>query len=169
VQLVAQICMILITIALLGIAGLLIRLMFQTQALIENANRALAELPAVLEQTRQASARADELLQAFSRITSSVEASVSRFERLSSRSSALTTMLFDEVERPVSHAVRAIRGFQAGASHLIQRWKSHAGSRSHSNEREHHDGEQQWLDDGGGAGGSGDRGRARADLRADGR
>ena len=135
-QLVAQICMVLITIALLGIAGLLIRLMLQTRVLIENANRALAELPAALEQARQASARADELLHAFSRITATVEASVSRFERLSSRSTALTTMLFDEVERPVSHMVRAIHGFQAGASHLIQRWKSHAGSRTHTNERE---------------------------------
>ena len=168
-QLVAQICMVLITIVLLGIAGLLIRLMFQTRALIENANRALADLPAVLEQTRQASARADELLQAFARITSSVEASVSRFERLSNRSSALTHMLFDEVERPVSHVVRAIRGFQAGASHLIQRWKSHAGSRAHTNERELHDGEQRWLDDGGDADRSGGRGRVGPGFRADGR
>jgi hypothetical protein len=168
-QLVAQICMILITIALLGIAGLLIRLMFQTRVLIENANRALADLPALLEQTRQASARADELLHAFSRITSSVEVSVSQFERLSSRSSALTTMLFDEVERPVSHVVRAIRGFQTGASHLIQRWKSRAGSRTHTNEREFHDGEQRWLDDGGDADRSGDRSRVGAGFRTDGR
>lgn len=141
-ELVTQICMILVTLALLGIAGLSIRLMHQTRLLIENANRSLAELPALIEQARTASARADELLHAFSRITASVEGSVSQFERLSSRTSALTTTLFDEVERPVSHVVRAIRGFQAGASHLIQRWKSHAGSRSHINEREDHDGEQ---------------------------
>lgn len=141
-ELVTQICMILVTIALLGVAGLSIRLMHQTRVLIENANRSLAELPALIEQARKASARADELLHAFSRITSSVEGSVSQFERLSSRTSALTTTLFDEVERPVSHVVRAIRGFQAGATHLIQRWKPHAGSRSQTNEREDHDGEQ---------------------------
>jgi len=140
--LVAQVCMILITLALLVLAGVSIRLMLQTRELIDNAKRSLAELPALLEQIRQASARADELLLAFSRITASVEGSVSRFESLSSRTSALTAALFDEVERPVSHAVRAMRGFQAGASHLIQRWKSHADSRSHTNEREEHDGEQ---------------------------
>jgi len=141
-ELVTPICMILITIALLGIAGVSIRLMHQTRTLIANANSSLADLPALIEQTKLASARADELLHAFSRITASVEGSVSQFERLSSRTGALTSTLFDEVERPVSHVVGAIRGFQAGASHLIQRWKSHAGSRSYTNERKDHDGEQ---------------------------
>jgi hypothetical protein len=168
-QLAAQICMIVVTIALVAIAGLAIRLMLQTRVLIQNANRALAELPVLLEQTRQASARADELLHAFARITDSVEVAVSRFERLTARSSALTSSLFNEVERPVSHVVGAIRGIQAGASHLLQRWKFRDGSNSHTNERDNHDGEQRWLDDGGDAGRGGDRGRAGADVRADGR
>jgi len=168
-QLVTQICMILSTLVLLGFAGMSIRLMIHTRRLIENANRSLAELPAVLEQARQSSARADELLQAFSRISASVEVAASHFERLSSRSSALATTLFDEVERPVSHAVRAIRGFQAGASHLMQRWQARAGSRSYTNEGADHDGEQRWLDDGGDPGRSGDRSRAGSDVRADGR
>jgi len=167
--LIAQICMIVVTLALVGIAVMAIRLMLQTRVLIETANRSLAELPALIAETKRTSAMAEELLVAFTRITRSAHVAVSQFEGLATRSSALTNTLLDEVERPVSHVVGVIRGIQAGASHLIQRWKSRAGEHSNTNEGEDHVGEQQWLDDGGSPAGSGDRGRAGLDVRANGR
>lgn len=167
--LVVQICIVVVTIALVGIAAMAIQVMLRTRALIESANRSLAGLPELIEDTKRMSAQAEQLLKAFARITGSAEVAVSQVEGLATRSSALTHTLLDEVERPVSHVVGVIHGIQAGASHLIQGWRSRAGSRSRTIEGEDHVGEQRWVDDGGGSVGSGDRGRAGADVRANGR
>jgi hypothetical protein len=167
--LIAQICMVVVTIALLVVAVMAVRVMLQIRGLIQTANLSLAELPGLLEETKRASARAEELLIAFTRITRSAQVAVSQFEGLATRSSALTTALLDEVERPVTHVVGMIRGIQVGANHLLRRWKSRAESRSNTNEGEEHVGEQQWFDDGGAPGGSGDRGRTGAGVRANGR
>lgn len=167
--LVVQICIVLVTIALVGIAVVAIRLMLQTRALIQTANRSLAGLPALIEDTQRLSGQAEQLLSAFARITGSAHVAVSKFEGLATRSSALTNAVLDEVERPVTNVVGVIQGIRAGASHLIQGWKSRTGRRSSTSEGEDHVGEQRWVDDGGGSGGSGDRRRTGAGVRANGR
>ncbi|MEO5618472.1 MAG: hypothetical protein ABIS67_11915 [Candidatus Eisenbacteria bacterium] len=146
---IAQICMVVVTIALVISAVIFIRLMKQTKALIESANRSLAELPALISEVRQASARADELLVAFSQITHTAKAGVSSFQGIAERTSNLASHLLDEVERPVSKAVGMIRGIRLGASFLFNRWQAKAGGRSPFNQGEDHVGEQRWLDDGG--------------------
>lgn len=163
--LIAQICMVVVTIALAVLAVMVIRLMLQTKVLIETANRSLAELPALIETAKQTSARADDLLTAFAHITRFARAGASRFENIATRSSTLASTLLDEVEHPISELAGAIRGLRAGARFLVERWKARAGSRSHTTEGDDHDGEQGWLDDGGVPGGNGGRGRVGADLR----
>lgn len=163
--LLTQICTIAASLALVGIALVAIYLMLQTRALIVNANRSLAELPSLLAETRRTAATVEELLVAFTHITRSVRVAVSQFETLATRTSDITTTLLDEVERPVSHAVGVIRGIQAGARHLIQRWRARAGAHSNTNGGVNHGGEQRWLDDGGNPGGSARRGRTGTDVR----
>jgi hypothetical protein len=166
---IAQICMIVVTIALVVMAAMAVSLMLQTKVLIETANRSLAELPALIEEARRTSARADELLLAFSKITRSARTTVLHFENLAAKSSTLALTLLDEVEPPISRAVSVIRGIRAGASHFIQGLKSRVGRRSQTQEGEEHAGEERWLDDGGDSAGGGGRGGVCADLRANGR
>jgi hypothetical protein len=165
----AQICMVLVTIALVTMAAMTIRLMLQTRKLIETATRSLAELPALIEDVKRMSARADELLRAFSQITNSARCGVAQVEGFATRTSALVSQLLDEVEPPVSRTVGWIRGIKAGASFLFQRWHVRASQHSPTTQGDDHVGEQRWLDDGGIPGGSGGRSRAGSDLRANGR
>lgn len=136
--LLVQVCTVVATLALVGIAVVAIYLMLQTRALLVTANRSLAELPSLIAETKRTAAMAEDLLVAFTQISRSAQIGVSQFEVLAKRTGALTTSLLDEVERPVSHMVAVIRGIQAGASHLIQRWRSRAGAHSRPNEGENH-------------------------------
>lgn len=167
--LIAQICMLLVTIALVGMAVMTIRLMLQTRTLIETATRSLAELPALIEDAKRMSARADELLLAFSQITSSTRKGVAQIEGLATRTSAMVAQVLDEIEPPVATAAGLIRGIRAGASFLFQRWHTRVSDHSQPTQGDDHVGEQRWLDDGGISAGSGGRGRAGSDLRANGR
>jgi len=167
--LIAQICMLLVTIALVAMAVMTIRLMLQTRKLIQTATRSLAELPALIEDAKRMSARADELLLAFSQITNSARSGVSQLEGFATRTSALVSHLLDEVEPPVSRTVGLIRGIKAGASFLFQRWHERASQQSPTTQGDDHVREQQWLDDGRVSGGSSGRSRTGSDLRANGR
>lgn len=167
--LIAQICMVLVTIALVGMAVMTIRLMLQVRTLIEAANRSLAELPALIEDVKRVSARADELLAAFSQIAQTTRAGVAQVEGFATRTSAIVHQVLDEIEPPVARAAGVIRGIKVGASFLFQRWQAHVSSRSQSNQGDEHVGEQRWLDDGGLSAGSSGRSRIGADLRANGR
>ena len=140
--LIAQICMIVVTLALTGIAVMAIRVMLQTYTLIQNANRSLAELPALIEDAKRASARADELLLAFTSITRSARSGASTLEGLALRSSGLASSVLDEVERPIAQAIGLIHGLRAGANTLTQLWKSRIASRSNINHGDEHVGEQ---------------------------
>lgn len=164
--LIAQICMVIVTIALVGVTVMVVRLMFQTRTLIESANRSLAELPALIENLQRMSARTDDLLLAFSQITTSARNGVAQVEGLATRTSAMAAQLLDEIEPPVSRAVGVMRGIKAGTSFLFQRWQSHAGNGSQPTQGDDHVREQQWRDDGGFSAGSGGRGGAGADFRA---
>jgi hypothetical protein len=167
--LIAQVCMVIVTIALVTLAAMSIRLMFQTKALLESAKISLAELPAMIEEFRRTSARADELLAAFTQITGTVRTAASQFEHLTTRTTTLASSILDEVSRPVSRTVRIMRALRSGASHLMDRWTSPVASDSHTQQGEHNVGEQSRLDDRGIPAGSGDRRRPGTDLRANGR
>lgn len=167
--LIAQICMVLVTIALAVMAIMAIRLMAQIKVLIQNANISLAALPELIEDAKRTSARADELLVAFSQITRSAKASVSGIEAVATRTSDLASSLLDEAERPISTVVRAIRGIRFGANFLAQRWKSRANTTNHTTQGDDNVREQQWIDDGGVSGRSSGRRWSGTDLRPDGR
>lgn len=168
--LIAQICMVVVTIALVGIAVVAVRVMLQTKALIERASSSLVELPALIEEARRTSARADELLLAFSHITQTARTGVSQFEHLATRSSRLASNVLDEVEGPLTRVIGLVRGFSVGTRFFVDRWKSRAGRRPTTQPQgEDYVGEQRWLDDGGLPDGRSGRSRLGAAAGADGR
>lgn len=167
--LIAQICMVLVTIAVAWMAVVAIRLMAEVKVLIQNANTSLAEVPGLVGELKRTAARADELLEAFSRITKATQASVSGVEAVAKRTTELASSLLEEVERPITKAIHLIRGVRYGANSLIQRWTKRAANRNQPTQGEDHVREQQWLDDGGVPRGSSSRRWAGSDLRTDGR
>jgi hypothetical protein len=167
--LIAQVCMVVVTIALVAMAVMAVRLMIKTNTLIETTSRSLAELPTLIEEARQISARADNLLAAFAQITGSTHAAVSQFENIATRAGALASALLDEIAHPVTRVIGVMKGIRVGASFFAERWRSQVKDSSHTNQGDDHDGKQQWLDDGGIPDGSAGRGRVGTDLRANGR
>jgi hypothetical protein len=157
--LIAQICMVVVTIAMVGVAVMAIRLMLKSSALIERAHSSLAELPELIKGATRASARADELLLAFSHITRSARAGVSQFEDLATRSSTLASTLLNQVERPISQAAGVIRGVRSAVNHLLQCWGARAGGRSRTHASDDQAGDERWLDDGGAPAGNGREGQ----------
>ena len=153
--LIAQICMVIVTIALAGVAMVAIRLMLQAKALLQTANSSLIELPALIADVKQ--------------ITRSARAGVSQFEGIATRSSTMASSLLHEVEQPISQLIGVIRGIRFGANYFIQRWKSRVGGRAHTKQGDDHVSEQRWLDDGGIPAWSSGRSRIGADFRTDGR
>lgn len=130
--LIAQICMVIVTIVLAAMAVMAIRLMLQTRTLLESARISLAELPAMIEEVKRTSARADELLLAFARISGSVSTAATHFERLATHTTTLASSLLEEVERPVSQLVRVMRALRFGAGHLVNTWTSPVARDSHT-------------------------------------
>ena len=167
--LIAQICMVIVTIAVAVFAVMGIRLMAQTNKLIVSANVSLAEVPTLLEEVKRTSARVEELLAAFASISESARVGVSQFENVATRAGGLASTLLNEVERPLAQAVGIARSIRFGANYLVQRWKSRTGDRSQPAPGDEHVGEQRWLDDGGVPVGSSGRSRPGADFRAHGR
>ena len=66
-----QICLIVVSIAVVWLAVMAIRALSHTIILIENANRSLAELPGLIEDAKRMSARTEALVLSFSQITQS--------------------------------------------------------------------------------------------------
>jgi biopolymer transport protein ExbB/TolQ len=164
---IAQICMVVVTIASVAMAVLAVRLMLQTKALLETANRSLMEVPALIADAQRASARADELLSAFAQITRTAREGAARLEGLAERSTALASVVLDEVERPITRAVGVVRGLRSAANAIQSYWQSRHATRTSSQKEIDHDGEERWLDDGGTVPGGGGGSRSGAAVRAD--
>lgn len=147
--LIAQICIVVVTLAVVWLAVVAIKLIRETNLLIETAKRSLVELPALIQEIQKSSARADELLRSFSKISHAAQTVVNQVESLSTRTSAMANVVLDEVEQPISKVVGVMQGIRSGADFLARRWTSRLTRRTHTNPGDDHVGEQRWLDDGG--------------------
>jgi len=167
--LLAQICIVAVTVAVVWLAVVAVRLIRETNLLIETANRSLGELPALIQEIQKTSARADELLGSFSKISHAAQTVVAQVESLSTRATAMTNVVLDEVEHPISKVVGVMHGIRSGAGFLARRWTSRLAHRTNTNPGDDHVGEQRWLDDGGIPAGSTGGGRSGSAGRPDGR
>ena len=146
-----QICLIVVSIAVVWLAVMAIRALSHTIILIENANRSLAELPGLIEDAKRMSARTEALVLSCSQITQSARGGVLQFERLATRTGDLASALLDEAAGPITKAVGVIRIIRSGANIFMQRWRSRSGNRSQTRPADDLAAEQGWLDDGGGS------------------
>lgn len=145
----AQICMVVATLALIGIAIVAIRVMLETRNMLVTANRSLAGLPTLIDHATRTSKRADELLAAASQITRSAGSGAARIEGLATRTTSIASKLLDEVEAPLFRAVGVLRGLRTGWKHLVGIWNIRAAGPSSRPALDDSSSEARWVDDGG--------------------
>jgi uncharacterized protein YoxC len=81
----------------------------------EGVNQALLEVGKVTAEAR-------EVVAAFSEITPLVRRLAGRAERVGDRAVNLSSMVLDEIEKPVRAAVALVRGVRSGTTTLLQRF-----------------------------------------------
>ena len=116
-----QICIVIVTVALLAIALMMIRMMGRF-------NRLSADLSRVTHSVRESAVKFDlvthearTLLASLRDCVPPVLRVVDRFEAVGQRTADLSTTLLEEIERPVFTAAAVARGVRSGARHLLKR------------------------------------------------
>jgi uncharacterized protein YoxC len=116
-----QICIVIVTIALLAIALAAVRMMTRI-------NRVTADLSRLTHSVRESAVKFDlvthearTLLASLRDCVQPVLRVVDRFEAVGQRTADLSTTLLEEIELPVFTAAAVARGVRSGARHLLKR------------------------------------------------
>ena len=126
-----QICVVVVTIAVVLLAYVAMRLLLQLQATTRKFEERMVHLEAILEDSRQASRRVVELVGVLEGIAASVEGVVNR-------ATSVGSTVLDEIEQPIRGAVAVMRGLRSGVRVMAERWMNGNRSRVHSKEGEDH-------------------------------
>ncbi len=123
-----QICLVVATIALVGVAVALVRMLNRLSKTAEEVNATLPLVRKSIDQVEKITADAHEVVSAFSDIAPTLRRTAHLVENLGSRAAGLSNALLDEVETPLRGAVSLVRGIRAGANVLLhRREKRHDG------------------------------------------
>jgi len=116
-----QICIVIVTIALLAIALMTVRM-------IDRFNKATEELKHLTQTVRQSAVKFDlvtgeahGLMASLRDCVPPVLRIVDRFEAVGQRTADLTSTLLEELELPVFAAAAVSRGVKSGARHFLKR------------------------------------------------
>lgn len=119
-----QICIVIVTIGLLGIALMTVRVMTRFDKVTE-------DLSQVSHAVRESAARFDLVTHETQALVASlrecippVQRVVDRFDAVSERAAGLSSTILEEVELPVYAAAAVARGVRSGAGHFLQRMVS---------------------------------------------
>jgi hypothetical protein len=117
-----QICIVIVTIGLLGIALLTVRM------LTRFFNKATEDISQLTLAVRESVARIDlvthetrALVASLRECVPPVKRAADRFEAIGLRTADLSSALLEELELPVFTATALVRGVKSGANHLLKR------------------------------------------------
>jgi uncharacterized protein YoxC len=130
---VMQICLVIVTLALVTVAVVALKLMARFQELGDQISSSVASLQSTMNESRQSLAEARNFVARLEEIADDVRTVSTRFERIGHRAADLTTALMTEVEQPVMSAISIARGVRKGASVLLERWSRGQHTTSHHN------------------------------------
>jgi len=133
-----QICVVVVTIAVVLMAYVALRMLLQLQATSRKFEDRLVHLEGILEDSRQASKRVVELMGVLERIAASVGTGVTRIEAVVDRATLVGSTVLDEIEQPVRDAVAVMRGLRSGVRAITERWMNGHRSEVHSRGGENH-------------------------------
>jgi len=133
-----QVCIVIVTIAVVVLAYFAARMMFRIEATTKKLEAGYAHLEEILEDSRQTSRKVRDLMGVLEQIAHSVRSGVERIEGVVDRATSVSSTVLDEIERPVRDVVGVIRGFRAGVRALTDRWTNGREPMSHAREGESH-------------------------------
>lgn len=119
----ALVCVVIVSMTVVALALMAVRLMLRAQRMIGTATRSLREMPALMQEVRRAPAATEELLLVLTQIAESIRSYASQGETATTRTSAVTTQVFDEFEHPITRAIGVLAGTRPGASVSFGRWQ----------------------------------------------
>lgn len=136
---IVQICVVVVTIAVVLVAYVAARLMLQFETTTKKFQAAYPNVMEILEDLRQTSLKVRELTVQLEDISRTVQSGATRVEGVVDRAASLSSTVLDELERPVRHAVAVMRGLQTGMRVLTQRWTNGRAPMAHSTQGERHE------------------------------
>ncbi len=123
-NIVVQLCVVIVTIAIVTLAYMGTRLMLRLDAMTKTLEVGFQHLEQILEDVRTTSMRLNDVIDVTDDTVRSVRRGVLRLEQVVTRVGGATSAVLEEIERPARRASLLFKGIQAGASLLRTRWRN---------------------------------------------
>jgi hypothetical protein len=137
-SIVVQICVVIVTIAVVLMAYATIRLMLQIKISMKKLEGSYGYLQELLEDSRETSRKVREVLTTLEQIALTVRSGTSQLEKVVDRAAAVSTLVLDEIQQPVIQAVTLMRALRSGARGFARRWTQKQEAAVHTPEGENH-------------------------------
>ena len=121
-SLIVQMCIVIVTIAVVAMAFVAIRIMLQFKATAKRLEASYSYLQEILEESRETSRKVRELMTTLEQIALTVRGGATRVAQVVNRATVLGAIVLEEVEEPVFKAVVVMRALRAGIGSLARRW-----------------------------------------------
>lgn len=119
---IVQICVVVGTIAVVVMAFIAVRLMFQLQTTTKKFARGYARVEQILEESRDTSRKVGELVDVLEQIAVTVRTTAGKVEGVVDRAASVSSTVIDEVEQPIRGVVAWIHGLRSGVRTMARRW-----------------------------------------------
>ena len=128
-----QICVVIVTTALVAIAFATIRAVRRFEGAAEQFSQMADAIEKSVVGVQDVTREMHEVVSSLGEVAPRVHRIVARFETVGDRAAHLSESLLDQVEAPVRNAVAVAQGVRSGTAFLIDRLIHRRHTRSHSN------------------------------------
>jgi uncharacterized protein YoxC len=128
-QVLLQICAVIVTMALVAIAVVAVRAMARFEKTSEELGRTAEAIRESIGQVQSITHEAKELIGSLGGAVQQIRGTASRFQDLGDRAARLSTSVLEEVETPVRTVVAVARGVRSGTSVFFERIGNRLGHR----------------------------------------
>ena len=114
-----QICIVVATVALIGVSIALIRALGKLRGTADQLERTMARLEQTVPEVERTVQEARDVFATMGRTAKRVDSLAGEFAETGSRIARASSMIVDDVVVPVTRAAAVVRGVRAGASTLV--------------------------------------------------
>jgi uncharacterized protein YoxC len=115
-----QICLVIVTTAVVAIAIAMIRAIMRLEKAAHEVSETAQAIANAMSDVKVISREVHEVVTSVSDIVPHVKRVATQFEAVGGRAADISSVVLDEVEAPVRKAVAVVRGVRSGAAYLLQ-------------------------------------------------
>lgn len=119
---VVQVCIVVVTVAMVVVAFMAVRLFLRVETLTQSVTDGVKEIKELLDNSKHTRSKVEELLGILGGIGGSLRSAAARVENVAERAERISTTVLDEVEGPVRQAAALVHGLRTGTESLARRW-----------------------------------------------